>query len=376
VAGVRLLTSPGPAGIAVVRLWGPPTAEFVERHLETTPHWTRGQILRGKLLDETRAPIDDILISVHAVPPDWDIRLHLHGNPWLVRRCTELATACGLVLDPDDSPPIWPSANRIESEASALLPQMLTLRGARWLLDQARALPNALRAISDSDLKDAVRTRCRGIAQRIRIVEWFARPLKVALAGPPNAGKSSLANALARQAASIVSSTPGTTRDWVEIPAELEGYPVVWIDTAGLRQTDDLLESASVARTAAATADADTVIVVLDITDPTAADTFGRSHSALEPACVVLNKCDLDDDTDPVTSHLPPGWCRVTVRTSAIIPSGLERLAAVLLRGTGRADADLVLPSAFTARQAGLLENAAAATSHNSFQENILQIIA
>jgi tRNA modification GTPase len=87
----------------------------------------------------------------------------------------------------------------------------------------------------------------------------------VAVAGPPNAGKSTLINRLARRDAAIVSPYPGTTRDVIEVHLNLEGYPVTLLDTAGVRDSDDPVEREGVRRASARAAAADLVLWVVDV---------------------------------------------------------------------------------------------------------------
>ena len=91
----------------------------------------------------------------------------------------------------------------------------------------------------------------------------------VAIAGPPNAGKSTLLNRLARREAAIVSPYPGTTRDVIEVHLDLDGYPVTLLDTAGIRESDDPVEREGVRRARARAAAAD---LVLWVTDASAAE--------------------------------------------------------------------------------------------------------
>src|SRR5436305_6259890 len=94
--------------------------------------------------------------------------------------------------------------------------------------------------------------------------ERLREGLRVAIAGPPNAGKSTLFNRLARREAAIVSPFPGTTRDVLEVHLDLGGYPVTVLDTAGIRETNDPIESEGVRRASAQAADADLVLWILD----------------------------------------------------------------------------------------------------------------
>ncbi len=117
--------------------------------------------------------------------------------------------------------------------------------------------------------------------------------LKVTLAGRPNVGKSSLFNALLAQDRAIVTDVPGTTRDTLEEKMEWDGFPVVLIDTAGLRSTDDAVESEGTARATRAHANADVIVFVVDGSVPfTDEDT--RVSASLQGKTVVtaLNKAD------------------------------------------------------------------------------------
>lgn len=377
----QLLTSPGPAAIAVVRLRGALCEPFLRAHLRGRSKtagdgWVVGRVLRAELLDEAAEPLDDVLVSVHAPPPTPDLRLHLHGSPAVVRCCCELLDAAGFAEESEDASTLWPSANLIEAEAYALLPRMLTLRGVEWLTRQIQVLSDALRTLAEAEDVESARERCREIIARRRVFDWFAQPLRVALAGPPNAGKSTLANALADRPASIVSATPGTTRDWVEIAGEIEGFPVQWLDTAGLATPAGELEAEAIRRTYQLLDTADAVLVVLDA-DPSAKKTnqaFLAEQRGLRPACVALNKIDLltcEGDTlttcatealatrvAETLAALPQDWRNVAVPISAARRTGLDALGPRLLSGVDYDPDELAAPAAFSTRQVAALEAA------------------
>lgn len=112
--------------------------------------------------------------------------------------------------------------------------------------------------------------------------------LVVAIAGPPNVGKSTLINQLARRDVAIVSPHAGTTRDVIEVQLDLDGYPVTVIDTAGIRETDDPVEQEGVRRARARAAEADLVLWLAD--DAGAA----ADHDGATPVWLVRNKIDLN----------------------------------------------------------------------------------
>jgi tRNA modification GTPase len=111
--------------------------------------------------------------------------------------------------------------------------------------------------------------------------------LTVVIAGPPNAGKSTLMNQLARRDVAIVSPHAGTTRDVIEVQLDLDGYPVTVIDTAGIRDTDDPVEQEGVRRARARAADADLVLWLSE------GRSSGADHQGDAPVWVIRNKIDL-----------------------------------------------------------------------------------
>jgi tRNA modification GTPase len=149
--------------------------------------------------------------------------------------------------------------------------------------------------------------------------------LTVAIAGPPNAGKSSLMNRIARREAAIVTPFAGTTRDVIEVHLDLDGYPVTVLDTAGIRETDDPIEQEGVRR---AQARADTADLVLWVVDAQAgsAQVAGQSASLW----MIRNKIDLLDSALQQTPHGSDERSYDTYAISALTGAGMDALMAAL----------------------------------------------
>lgn len=233
-----------------------------------------------------------------------------------------------------------------------------------------RAVGAALHQVLEETGLEEGRRLCSEIAVRGGVIEWFSRPARIALVGPPNSGKSTLANALADQAVSLVSPAPGTTRDWVDVPGQVRGFPVIWLDTAGLRRSEDAVEVVSVERTRELMRAADAVVVVLDAT-AVVPEAFPEAYGDLRPACVVLNKVDLPASSEAVTESLPESWRARVAMISAAKRTGLDGLMEHMLSGLKRDEGVLTQPAAFTARQVGALESAVAATDKAALSEAV-----
>jgi tRNA modification GTPase len=146
--------------------------------------------------------------------------------------------------------------------------------------------------------------------------------IAVAIVGPPNAGKSSLLNRLARREAAITSPMAGTTRDVIEVAIDLAGYPVVLADTAGLRDSADEIEQEGLRRALARAEAAEIRLFVFDARRPV--DTAGAAVWPGDDTLLVANKIDLAGEY--VT--LPPGALGVSALTGVGIPGLVEKLAS------------------------------------------------
>ncbi len=186
-------------------------------------------------------------------------------------------------------------ANRVENWRSQLI-QALALVEARIDFSDEADVPEDLVAPAlqivralEGEIASALADGGRG--ERLR------EGLVVAIAGPPNAGKSTLLNRIAKREAAIVSPYAGTTRDVIEVHLDLGGLPVTLLDTAGIREADDPVEIEGIRRARERAAGADLVLWVVDASDFKEAVPSAETGSILPPIWVVRNKIDLIHDS-------------------------------------------------------------------------------
>lgn len=176
---------------------------------------------------------------------------------------------------------------------------------------------------------EACCSRVREMLSKSESGRLIREGLTIAIIGRPNVGKSTLLNALLSEQRAIVTPIPGTTRDTIEEDASLGGIPVRWIDTAGLRDTEHPVEAEGVRRTRQAIDRADLLLLLLDISEPRAAeDDHILKLEMTVPSLLVLNKSDLPTAWD----SLPTGPWSASLSVSAKNGSGVEELRQEILR--------------------------------------------
>lgn len=314
-----VLTPPGSAAIAVLAVRGPGAWAAIRNHFHPA---------RGNPLPETPAatgvrfgrfggPTGDEVILVVRGPETFEV--HCHGGRQVVGWLLDLLRSAGVEEVP------WAEFGEsrfADPTAAALLPFARTVRTAAILLDQAHgAYDRAVRLAEEGgpEVKSVVAV----LRRNARVGRHLVEPWTVAIAGAPNAGKSTLMNALAGFNRSVVSPVPGTTRDAVSVSLAFVGWPVDVVDTAGLRDAPDALEREGVDRARRAVADSDLCLWVVDATGPRPGSVAGVAKDLGRPAetvLVVLNKCDL--------ATVPEAELPDAVRVSAVTGQGLPDLAA------------------------------------------------
>ncbi len=220
-------------------------------------------------------------------------------------------------------------------------------------------LPGGLPAQASTEI-DTIRSEIDTRLADRHTGERIRDGLRVAIVGPPNAGKSTLLNRLAGRDAAIVSATAGTTRDVIEVHLDLGGYAVILADTAGIRAPGDDIEAEGVRRAARTAEEADVRLVVLDgaMWPEVPPDIIG---AAGPDDILVLNKCDLLDSGqikgDPAEGK--PNLSPLPV--SALRGDGMDLVVAELTRRVSRLSGIGEAPVVTRARHRAALENCAEA---------------
>jgi len=382
-------TPPGVSALAIVRLSGPPraaaaVARALAPSLPREPENRRAVVCR--FVDAGGRPVDEGIVlpflAPHSATGEEVVELYCHGAPAIVATLLEAARRAGArpaaageftrralengKLDLAEAEGI---ARLAAAESGAAARRALGLAdgdlsrrvaGAREaLLDLLAALESSLDFADDVGDVDRGRLRselsrveaelgaladaARGGAGRERLPE-------VAIAGRPNAGKSTLFNALVGSDRAIVTAVPGTTRDAVAETVYLDGAQVRLVDTAGLREASDEVETLGVAVARRAAGRADLVLLVVDGSAPPHSDDGATREALGAKVLVVRTKGDL-----PAAPGAAPGDVAVSARTGA----GLEALKARVVELLGLAESGeglLVLD-----RHRDALERAAAA---------------
>lgn len=282
---VALATAPGRSAIAVLRLSGPSTKAILDTLCGNVPEARRASLRR--LRNSAGELLDQAVVLYFSSPASFTgedaAEFHLHGGQAVVSAVLRaiLDTGLGRLAEPGefsrraflngrfDLTAAEGIADLIDAETEAQRQQAMrqlegslseTVESWRDRLITAMALTEASLDFSDEgDVPDglidegiaissAVHTEIVNVLNDGRTGERLRTGFSVAIVGPPNAGKSTLLNRIAGREVAIVSPFAGTTRDAIEVRCDIDGFPVVFVDTAGLRDTEDEIEREGVKR--------------------------------------------------------------------------------------------------------------------------------
>ncbi|OHC72450.1 MAG: tRNA uridine-5-carboxymethylaminomethyl(34) synthesis GTPase MnmE [Rhodocyclales bacterium RIFCSPLOWO2_02_FULL_63_24] len=363
-----IATATGRGGIGVVRVSGAALPAFAEALSGKSPLPRRATLCRFLAADGS--PIDQGILLYFPAPHSFTgedvLELQGHGGPvvlqMLLARCLELGARVAEPGEFSQRAFLNDKLDLVQAEAIADLIEAGTSAAARSALrslsgefsrevhalvarlTELRILVEAtldfpeeeIDILRDTDAADRLsgfRNDLESLLARARAGRLLRSGLHVVLAGLPNVGKSSLLNRLAGEERAIVTEVAGTTRDAVRETIQIEGIPLHIIDTAGLRETDDLVEKIGIERTWREIEGAD---VVLQLVDARSGETPADHAIAVRlPAAVerivVENKCDLAGQAAARTLEVG----RVHLRLSAKSGAGIELLHEELLRVAG-----------------------------------------
>jgi tRNA modification GTPase len=398
---VAIATPAGRGGIGVVRLAGPDSRHIAAGMLRLRHAMAPGYALFGDLVDETGERVDEVVVTYFAKPHSYTtddvIEISAHGSPVVLRSIVDRAIAAGARLaEPGEFTMRAYLNGRIDltqAEAVRDLIESQTLFQAKVAAQQlGGALSHRLQPVKneliklialleagidfaeddvsvapDEQIADAIgelRKPLEELASSFSFGKIVHEGITLAIVGRPNVGKSSLFNRLVERERAIVTPIPGTTRDTVSETVAIEGIPVKLVDTAGIRESSDVVESMGIERSRQAIADADVVLVVTDAAEADQGDVLLLQVTERRPRVVVANKVDLE----PSTQYLVPsslatgnGTQQAALRTSAVTGEGIAELRSqIVAMATGGA-----------AHEAGYLTN----TRHHGLVQDSLRAL-
>lgn len=377
---MAIATPPGEGGIGIVRLSGMLSIEIAARQFRSSsgkdPRTSKGRVFHGYIVDASGARLDEALLHVMRAPRSYTredvVEINAHGGAGPLSAILEACLEAGARLARPGEFTMRAFLNgRIDLiQAEAVIDMIRARTRAGLLAANAAAsgrLSRELYALRDriayalahieaavdfpeEDVPDLVTPGLIGDLRRVHeemrtLIDTAdaGRLLRegavVALAGRPNVGKSSLFNALLRDARAIVTPQAGTTRDRIEECASIAGVPVRLVDMAGLRATEDMVEQIGVARARDALRAANLTLFLIDATAgvlPEDREIAGELAALETPVVVVINKVDLVPKTAgdiPHADKLRDTLTSATVcRVSALTGEGLHELETILGR--------------------------------------------
>ena len=338
IAAIATAVAPGQGSIAVIRISGSSAIEISKNivHIPGTHHWNTHKVLYGYVTEANQKKyIDEVLILIMKGPRSFTgedvVEIHCHGGIIAVQKILER------ILDSPNTRRAEPG----EFSQRAVLNGRLSLTQAESISELISARSRKAAELALNGIEGNIQTTIESIRQRLleQLTEIEARidfeedlpnleeenvkteiisikkdintlidnakkgssvrsGLKIALIGKPNVGKSSLMNRLSKKEKAIVTELPGTTRDLLESEIVLEGIPVTFIDTAGIRETENIIEQIGISKTQQALNQTDLIILIFDYSNgwTNEDESILKQMPASIPLLIVGNKSDLIDN--------------------------------------------------------------------------------
>lgn len=327
LAGITIsqLTPPGRGAVASILVAGPGAIELVRWQFSSASGKSLSELPVGRVVFGSFRSLTDaaeeVVVGLHGKD---HLEVHCHGGAFAAAAVMKALAKEGATKVPWQQVAEHMEPDRIAAEARVALAAARTERTAAILLEQYYgALRKWIGEIaapleSQPESHAATLTHLQRLLALAPLGKHLTEPWRVFIAGAPNVGKSSLMNALVGYQRSIVFDQPGTTRDLLTAVTALDGWPVELIDSAGLRESDDALEAAGVARANAGIAEADLVLWVEDAT--TTATTVVTEHIPKNVSVIIVK-----NKTDLLTASASPQVADV-LAVSALTGQGLDRI--------------------------------------------------
>ncbi len=333
-----IATPPGSGAIAVIRVSGPQTFDIVEKIFKPIKpkklHEQKGYTVHfGQIIDKKQQIIDEVLISIFHAPHSYtgedSIEISCHGSIYIQQKILELLIDAGArIAEPGEFTMrafLNGKLDLAQAEAVADLIASQSQAAHRIAMNQLKGgISNELKQLrqqlvdfaslieleldfAEEDVVFADRQQLRDLILKIkqRVTELMStfqlgnaikNGIPVAIVGEPNVGKSTLLNLLLKEDKALVSDIPGTTRDSIEDIISINGILFRFIDTAGLRQTSDIIESMGIQRTKEKIRKASIILYLIDARDKNWKQKLSEIQKLItdqQHLIIVVNKIDL-----------------------------------------------------------------------------------
>lgn len=358
-----IATAPGRGAIGVIRVSGPRAFEAVNRFLQTTTNFQKNpRKAQLRIWLDGSNPLDEILVTGFPAPYSFTgeetVELAFHGSPYILRRALQQLSEAGVrtarpgeftrraflngKMDLSQAEAV---ADLIAAESQAAAQLALhnmrggfskTIRQLREKLIEFASLVELELDFAEEDVEFADRSQLRNLLNQLlheirKLAASYSRGqvlkegVPVAIVGAPNAGKSTLLNALLNEEKAIVSDIPGTTRDAIEDTVVWQGIQFRFIDTAGIRETGDVVENIGIQRSLQTISKARVVLHLVDLNQNSAEEALVEAQNwqqqterPMEQQWIfVASKADLLKEI-----QIPENWIKI----SAAGGEGLETL--------------------------------------------------
>lgn len=395
---VAIATPAGRGGIGVVRIAGPDAVRIGSALLGNVTLEPRHATF-AKLIDPHAGLVLDQVVATHFVAPhsytgDDVVEISAHGSPLLLAEIVRLAMDAGARLaEPGEFTFRAYLRGRIDlaqAEAVADLVDAVTPLQARAAMDQLEGTLTGAIARIDAALFDlsakleasldypdegfhfssapetsaaitSIRRDLDELARDGRAGRVIREGRTVVIVGRPNAGKSSLFNALVGAARAIVTDVPGTTRDLLVERVDIGGLAITLVDTAGLREARDAIEAEGVRRARDAQDVAALKLIVIDGSAPLTVEDRALAADTPAPSVMVINKTDAPHAWSPADLGLDE---KATVLVSALTGAGLDDLRRSIVAGLTERENFRDPPAITNARHLALVDEARDAIAH------------